>query len=119
MRRRAQPVDQERLWWHFDHLLFPLVFFNEYNAVTTAKSPTRAQQPSSAFNRTPASATTARWSTSPVKPPPEDVRDEEFGLTVDALRLRRVVEMYQWEETSTTKTEGNKKRTTYRYNTDW
>ena len=49
----------------------------------------------------------------------EDVRDEEFGLTVDALRLRRVVEMYQWEESSTTKTEGNKKRTTYRYNMDW
>ena len=100
---------------------FPLVFFNEYNAVTTAKSldegaaavvsiatDTVDERNEGALVHITGNATA-----------PDEVRDESFGLSVDALRLRRVVEMYQWEESSKTKTEGNKKTTTYRYNTDW
>ena len=100
---------------------FPLVFFNEYNAVTTAKSLDEgaAAVVSIAAERIDESNEGSLVHISGVATATEDVRDEEFGLTVDALRLRRVVEMYQWEESSTTKTEGNKKRTTYRYNMDW
>jgi len=100
---------------------FPVVFFNEYNAVTTAKSLDEGaasvmsitsdaldERNEGALVHISGDATAA-----------EDVQDAEFGLAVDALRLRRAVQMYQWEESSTTKTEGNKKTTTYRYNTDW
>jgi hypothetical protein len=53
------------------------------------------------------------------------VRDRSFQIEVpDALRLRRVVEMYQWEENETTRTErsvgGSETRTTtYEYNKVW
>jgi hypothetical protein len=54
----------------------------------------------------------------------EKLTDAEFGIEVSALRLKRVVEMYQWEETS--KSEKRKKLgggeetvTTYDYNKTW
>jgi hypothetical protein len=100
---------------------FPVVFFNEYNAVTTAKS---LDEGAAAVMSITADALDERNEGALVHisgdaTAAEDVQDAEFGLAVDALRLRRAVQMYQWEESSTTKTEGNKKTTTYRYNTDW
>lgn len=50
--------------------------------------------------------------------------DEDFGVATDALRLRRDVEMYQWEEKQETKTEkklggGEETVTTYKYAKTW
>jgi len=54
-----------------------------------------------------------------------DVLNEDFfGVSLNALKLSRVVEAYQWEEESETKTErtsggGEKKTTTYSYRKVW
>lgn len=54
----------------------------------------------------------------------QKVSDPEMGVSVEALKLQRTVEMYQWKETSTTKKEkkigGGEKRTkVYKYKKDW
>jgi len=54
-----------------------------------------------------------------------DVLNEDFfGVSLNALKLSRVVEAYQWEEQTETKTErasggGEKKTTTYSYRKVW
>ena len=50
--------------------------------------------------------------------------DEDFGVAADALRMRRDVEMYQWEEKQESKTEkklggGEETVTTYNYSKAW
>lgn len=52
------------------------------------------------------------------------VRDEMFGITEGALKLKRTVEMYQWEEKRESKTQekvggGTTTTTTYRYSKEW
>lgn len=52
------------------------------------------------------------------------LRDPELGVTAEALRLKRTVEMYQWLEDSETRTKkkvggGKKKVTEYTYRQDW
>lgn len=52
------------------------------------------------------------------------LKDPDFGLTLTALRLQRVVEMYQWVENKETKTRkklggGKEKTTTYHYRREW
>lgn len=54
----------------------------------------------------------------------ETLRDPLLGLSAKAIRLRRVVQMYQWKETSKTETRkkfggGQEKTTTYRYEKTW
>lgn len=54
----------------------------------------------------------------------EEVRDPYFQVQVAALRLKRLAEMYQWKEESSTKTEKNAggsetKTTEYRYKKNW
>ena len=54
----------------------------------------------------------------------ETLTDDTFGISVSALKLRREVEMYQWKESSESKTEkkvggGSKKITTYSYSKVW
>ena len=44
-----------------------------------------------------------------------ELRDEKLGITAPAIKLQRVVEMYQWDEDK--KTKGNK--TTYEYDKKW
>jgi hypothetical protein len=50
--------------------------------------------------------------------------DTELGVTVDALALRRVVEMYQWKESRESKEKkklggGSETVTEYKYSTEW
>ena len=52
------------------------------------------------------------------------LNDAAFGLSVDALKMKRMVEMYQWieeNEERTVKETGGSERTetTYRYHKDW
>ncbi|MEM1246085.1 MAG: TMEM43 family protein [Acidobacteriota bacterium] len=54
----------------------------------------------------------------------ETLEDPQFPIAVQALELERTVEMFQWREKSSTKTEtkvggGQKKVTTYTYEQDW
>ncbi len=52
------------------------------------------------------------------------LKDGIFGVTTDQIKLKRTVEMYQWEEESHTETEdevggGQTETTTYSYHTKW
>lgn len=52
------------------------------------------------------------------------LKDPVFGVSANALKLKRSVEMYQWHEKSQSKTEkelggGTKTVTTYTYNQEW
>ncbi len=54
----------------------------------------------------------------------ETLSDTEFGISKQALQLRRQVEMYQWKETKKTKKEKNlggseTTKTTYSYSREW
>lgn len=50
----------------------------------------------------------------------EIIRDSLFALTDSALKLRRTVEMYQWDEDKDTeKTSSGDKKTTYTYKREW
>ena len=53
-----------------------------------------------------------------------ELRDDTFGINVKAVKLRRKVEMYQWQENEDTKTETQmggttKETTTYSYEKVW
>lgn len=52
------------------------------------------------------------------------LKDEEFGIEIQAIKLKRVVEMFQWHEKSEKKTKKNlggstTTETTYSYYKDW
>jgi len=54
----------------------------------------------------------------------EVLKDKEFGVSINAIKLKRVAEMYQWDEREETKTRkktggGTEKKTTYYYNKTW
>ena len=54
----------------------------------------------------------------------ETLKDTLFGVSAGAIKLRRKVEMYQWEERKSTKSDkklggGTKKTTTYTYTEVW
>ncbi len=49
----------------------------------------------------------------------ETLRDTEFSVSRNAIRLARRVEMYQWVEDSHNEGSGNNKRTVYTYKTEW
>lgn len=105
---------------------FPLLFWNEGRAVKTARSLTEgagvvvsvspdAVDPANDGKLVHVSAFTAT----------DDVLvDDTFGISENAIRLERYVEMYQWVEdessTSETKLGGSKKTTTtYDYSMEW
>lgn len=105
---------------------FPLLFWNEGRAVKTARSLTEgagvvasvsadAVDPANDGKLVHVSAFTKT----------DDVlSDEIFGVSENAVRLERIVEMYQWTEstssTSETKLGGSKETTTtYDYSTEW
>lgn len=54
----------------------------------------------------------------------QKITDPDMGVSVDAIKLQRTVEMYQWQETSTTKKEkklggGEKRVKEYKYKKAW
>ena len=46
----------------------------------------------------------------------DEISDEEFGVAIKTARLQRKVEIYQWEEDSSTDDDGD---TTYTYSKKW
>lgn len=56
--------------------------------------------------------------------PQETLKDPLFGLSAKAVRLRRLVQMYQWKQTAETSTRkklggGTESVTTYKYDQNW
>lgn len=100
---------------------FPMLFINEGRAVTTYRALLEGAgsvQSVSADTVDPAHegqlihisglATTT-----------ETLTDGNFGVSVNALRLEREVEMYQWRENSETEGTGENRRTVYTYERVW
>ena len=55
---------------------------------------------------------------------PSTLKDSTFGVEAKGLKLGRTVQMYQWKETSESKTKekiggGKETTTTYDYKKDW
>lgn len=107
-------------------IAFPVLFWNEQRAVTDAKSikegrslvvsvPAETVSPSNegALVHVIGVATTN-----------ETLQDPVFGLNLNAIKLRRKVEMYQWKESSHTEEKkkvggSTEKVTTYTYTKEW
>lgn len=106
---------------------FPLLFWNEGNSVRTAKALAEGE-----------GACVPLESVESVDPDYEGrlihatakadtdatLLDNEFGIAVNAIRLERNVEMYQWEEESQTREKKNlggsvTRQTTYTYHKTW
>lgn len=103
-----------------------VLFWNEGRAVTTARSLAEGagivvSVPSGAID--PANEGRLVHVTGEVSTD-EQLSDAAFGITTPAVRLDRNVEMYQWMETSSSKTEtkvggGEETVTTYTYAREW
>jgi hypothetical protein len=105
---------------------FPLLIWNEYNSVQTIRA---LEEGAGQCVSVPADKvddanegklvhTTGEATT------PETLKDVQFGVSANALKLTRTVEIYQWTERSETKTEkqaGGKevKVTKYYHGTKW
>jgi hypothetical protein len=105
---------------------FPLLFWNEGRAVQTAKS--LAEGASEVVSVTANSAETTNegklvYVTGDATTT-DSVSDPKFGVTVSALRLERVAEMYQWKESKTSNSQkhlggGETTVTNYKYEKVW
>lgn len=105
---------------------FPLLWWNEGRAVRTAKAlhelggsvvTVPPDAPDSANDGKPVHLTAEATTDA-------TLADEQFGVAVPAIALRRTVEMYQWEEDKHTKKEkkvggGERTVTTYSYHKTW
>jgi hypothetical protein len=107
-------------------LAFPLVFFNECNSVNTAQmlASGRGQVVSVGSDRVEPANEGALVHFSGEATTPDTVADHVFGVSVPAIRLRRSVEMFQWEETKRTEERqklggGTERVDTYSYDTRW
>jgi hypothetical protein len=100
---------------------FPVLFWNEGRAVQTAKSLGEGASEVVSVGTTnegklvyvTGDATTT-----------DSVSDRKFGVTVSALRLERVAEMYQWKESKTSNSQkhlggGETTVTNYKYEKVW
>jgi hypothetical protein len=105
---------------------FPLLFWNEGRAVRVAKSldegrgavVTVSSERVEPANEGKLVHTTGRAKTG------EILADPVFGVSANALHLKRKVEMYQWKESSRSETReklggGTETVTTYTYQRDW
>lgn len=105
---------------------FPVLFWNEGRAVQTAKS--LEEGASGVVSVTPNSVETANegklvYVTGDATTT-ETLSDPEFGVTVSALRLERVAELYQWKESKNSHSEkklggGQTTVTSYKYDRVW
>jgi transmembrane protein TMEM43 len=105
---------------------FPVLFWNEGRAVQTAKSLEEGASEVASVTADSVEATnqgklvyvTGDATTT------DTLSDHEFGVTVSALRLERVAEMYQWKESKNSHSEkklggGQTTVTTYKYEKVW
>ncbi len=105
---------------------FALLFWNEGRSVKTAKSLAEGAKSVisiSADSVDPANEGKLVHLTGAVATD-EVLRDPEFGISLGAVKLVRTVEMYQWDETSTSDTDkkiggGTETTTTYSYDKRW
>ena len=105
---------------------FPLILWNENRSIDTAKGLEEG------------AAAVVTIAASPVDPQYEGqlvhvnantttdavLKDPDFGVSLNAIKLKRTVAMYQWEESQESKTEkklggGTETITTYRHNKVW
>lgn len=102
-------------------IAFPLLFWNEGRAVKRAKDlevgrgaveSVEADKVSKKHDGKLVHLSGELKATKPAK-------DSKFKVSADAIGLKRVVEMYQWKENKKTETQGDKKKTTYRYEEVW
>lgn len=49
----------------------------------------------------------------------EILTDSQFGISTNAIKLKRAVEMYQWQEKSSSSSNNNNNNKTYSYNKVW
>ncbi|HRQ63658.1 MAG TPA: TMEM43 family protein [Xanthomonadaceae bacterium] len=105
---------------------FPVLFWNEGRAVQTRKSLDEGAGIVVSAQVTPRDAALDGGLVHLSGPVVVDVppRDPRFGIEQRAIRLERMVEMYQWRETSETREEkkvgGSVERvTTYSYSKEW
>jgi hypothetical protein len=106
---------------------FPVLFINEGRAVKTQK--TLEEGASSVVAVSPDSVDSKNdgklvYVTGEVAQPAGSISDDEFKVSAEALKLRRKVEFYQWEEEQKTETKkklggGEEKVTTFTYNQVW
>ena len=106
---------------------FPLLFWNESRSVDRARAMKEGRAGVVTLDRVDKidSGKEGRlvWLTGKAVTD-ETLRDEEFAVAVNAIRLRRTVEMYQWVEEKDSETKkkmggGTETVTTYRYNKKW
>jgi len=107
-------------------LSFPVLFWNEGRAVTTARSLNEGQKQtvSVACDTVDRANDGKLVHMSGLASTADVLCDEMFNVEVNAIRIQRIAEMYQWEEderTETDKTLGGGKKTTktYQYSKEW
>ena len=105
---------------------FPLLFWNEGRAVQTFKTLQEGAGSVVSIGADSVDVANDRKLVhmSGTAQPKSELVDEMFEIKIEAIELSRKAEMYQWEETKSTKTEkkvggGTEKRTTYRYKLAW
>jgi len=106
---------------------FPLLFWNEGRAVHTARMLEEGASsvvPVDSANISPANEGKLVHFTGNAATT-DKLTDPQFGITQDAIHLKRVVQMYQWKETKKEETQkdavggGDVKKTTYTYDKVW
>ena len=107
-------------------LAFPVLWWNEGDAVRTYKSLLEGAGAviSVSADRVDSSNEGKLVHVTGMATTKETLTDPEFGISVNAIRLSRQVEMYQWVENKETREEkqlgGSKKKvTTYTYGKEW
>jgi len=105
---------------------FPLILWNENRAIDTARG---LEEGAAAVVSIPPAPVDPQYDGKLVHINAEAttdavLSDTDFGIKVSALKLQRIVEMYQWEETQESKTEkklggGTETTTTYHYQKVW
>ena len=105
---------------------FPLLFWNEGRAVRTYKTLKEGAHAviSVAADRVDPGNAGKLVHLTGTATTPEVLADPVFGVSANALKLKRVVEVYQWEETKKTETRktlggGTESVTTYSYAQTW
>lgn len=105
---------------------FPLLWWNEGRALQTAKSLEEGQSAAVAVpaDRVDAANEGKLVHVSGTASTPETLQDNAFGVAVQALRLQREVEMFQWVEDKKSETRkkvggGEEVITTYSYDRKW